>query len=272
VLNDQSMTTTGVYVQQHWDLGEKFSVVAGVRVDRHSRFGQANTWRAAASVPLGDSGLRLKGTVGTGFKAPTLYQLFSSFGNPTLKPERSLGRDFGVEQSFARGAVVASATYFDTIVDEMIDFDSGVSAYNNIARVATRGVELEVTFALSDDAFVSVSHTTTRALDRNSHLPLIRRAPHKFAIRASLGFGEFVSFSAGLSSVGIRDDLDFSGFPATRIHLESYLLLNLALAIKTGDDTEFHIRIENALDEEYQEVLGYGVPGASAYLGFKKTF
>ncbi len=98
----------GIYILDHWETGGRFFVTAGVRADLHSRAGGAVTFRVAPAYLIAATGTRLKATLGTGFKSPSLYQLFApatSFGpvgNPLLRPERALGWDAGIEQSLGR--------------------------------------------------------------------------------------------------------------------------------------------------------------------------
>ena len=102
----------GIYILDHWETGGRFFVTTGVRADLHSRAGGAVTFRVAPAYLIAATGTRLKATLGTGFKSPSLYQLFApatSFGpvgNPLLRPERALGWDAGIEQSLASGRAV----------------------------------------------------------------------------------------------------------------------------------------------------------------------
>jgi vitamin B12 transporter len=80
------------------------------------------------------------------------------------------------------------------------------------------------------------------------------------------------NINLGLVYVGERDDLDFSTFPATRVELGDYLLVNLAASFDITKNFQVYGRIENLLDENYEEVKGYGTPGVSVFGGLKLSF
>ena len=86
----------------------RFFATAGARLDRHTRSGTAVTYRIAPAYFLEATGTRFKATLGTGFKSPSLYQLYAPgtfwgpIGNERLKPEESRGWDAGIEQYLLR--------------------------------------------------------------------------------------------------------------------------------------------------------------------------
>ena len=101
---------------------QALTLTAGLRYDDHETFGSNTTAQAGAAWSVTPSTL-LRASYGEGFKAPTLYQLFSEFGTPSLAPEESDDWDVGVEQRLGE-SVVVSATYFDRDTKNMIDFVS----------------------------------------------------------------------------------------------------------------------------------------------------
>src|SRR5205085_1973647 len=91
------------FIELQSEFAKRFFLVANVRHDRHDDFGDHDTWRLASAFIVPGTETKLKATYGTGFKAPTLYQLFGAgpfgfMGNPNLQPEDSRGYDFGFEQ------------------------------------------------------------------------------------------------------------------------------------------------------------------------------
>ena len=104
-------TINSGYAELQSTLGDRLFNSASVRYDSNDRFGSDVTYREAPAFVIADTGTRLKGSVGSGFKAPTLSQMFENYpsfgfyGNPNLKPETSTGYDLGFEQSFADGAI-----------------------------------------------------------------------------------------------------------------------------------------------------------------------
>ncbi|HSQ79118.1 MAG TPA: TonB-dependent receptor, partial [Candidatus Bathyarchaeia archaeon] len=111
--------SAGLYLLDHWEVKDRFFVTAGVRADRHSRAGSAVTFRVAPAFLIAATGTRLKATLGSGFKSPSLYQLyapatsFGPVGNLLLRPEHALGWDAGIEQTLAAGRAVVDVTWFE---------------------------------------------------------------------------------------------------------------------------------------------------------------
>ena len=104
----------GIYFQDQLKIGDEFFTSAGVRLDKHDKFGSSFTYRIAPAYIIWKTGTKLKATVGTGFKAPSLFYLYDpAFGNPDLNPEKSLGWDAGIEQFFWNEGLSFGVTYFE---------------------------------------------------------------------------------------------------------------------------------------------------------------
>ncbi|MBT5876165.1 MAG: TonB-dependent receptor, partial [Candidatus Latescibacteria bacterium] len=126
----QAARITGYYIQNQFQYQNMVFLTAGARLDDHSIYGNQGTYRVAPAVFVAKTGTRLKGSYGTGFKAPSLFQLYSSFGNPTLQPGESKGWDAGIEQYGWHERVGFGATYFRNDFTNLIDFDNNRFTYN----------------------------------------------------------------------------------------------------------------------------------------------
>lgn len=272
VLSNQTAWIRSAYAQYRLHLWERLTASAGARVDEHKEFGTHGTYRGTLAYLIPELDTKLRGTVGTGFKAPSLYQLFSSFGDPDLKPEESLGWDVGVDQGFAGGTVTASVTYFKNNFRNLIDFDSATSRYNNIGRARTSGVEAALRIALLKEVEVRLSYTFTDTEDKDTGDQLLRRAPHKGALRVLYTPIPAVRLNASIVYVGKRKDLDFSTFPAPTVTLDDYLLLDLAASWRVQEHVDLFIRGENVANQKYEDVRGFGVPGAAVVAGASFDF
>ena len=88
-------------------------MTGGIRQDSYNVFGDATTYRVSAGYLLKETGTKFRGSYATGFKAPTLNDLFfQGFGNPNLKPEKSQSMDVGIDQSFFQDRLQLNAGYF----------------------------------------------------------------------------------------------------------------------------------------------------------------
>lgn len=264
---EESARTTGVFLQGRWSGADRVHVTGGVRVDDHDRFGRATTLRLAPVVAFPRTGTALRATWGTGFRAPSLFQLFDpQFGNPDLEPEESAGWDAGVEQRLADGRLRLSATAFGTRFEELVGFDFE-TGYRNVQAASTRGVEVEASALLSARVRAGLSYTRLRAVDESG--PEDERLPRrpKNAFEASLEWSEARTRGAvTVRWVGEREDDDFSVFPAVRRSLDPYAIVRVTGSVRLGGARLFG-RVENLLDQGYEEVLGFETPGRAFYGG-----
>ncbi len=261
--------TTGVFIEDNIKLRDALFATIGARSDDHSRFGHETTYRATAAYTFKKTGTKFKGTYGTGFKAPSIFQLFSQYGDPDLKPEKSTGWDFGIEETLLNKTMVFDATYFRNDFEDLIDYDSATSTYNNISKAWTKGVELSASFKPLDLLTVSTNYTYTETEDLTTETELLRRAKNKFGLNLDYRFLKKGDVNLSVVYTGGRDDFDFSTFPSTRVRLAPYTLVNLGASYDISEHVQVHGRIENLLDEDYEEVLGYGTAGLSAFAGIK---
>jgi len=270
-----SAETVGVYLQQHATLGA-FDAVAGLRYDEHEEFGGELTWRAAPSYRIETTGTRLKGSVGTGFKAPSLYQLYApasawgAIGNPDLDPETSLGWDAGVEQAFCGERLVLGVTYFASRVEDQIEFANG---YENISRVDSEGVECYIAYNPLDALTLMATYTRTDAEDKSSGAQVIRVPKDRASVTATYAFSPRTDISATVLYTGAFDDryFDSTMFTAVNARVDSSVVVNLAGRLGLTERVSLFGRIDNLFDEDYEQVYGYGTAGLSGYAGLNMT-
>jgi vitamin B12 transporter len=216
-------------------VADRLFAAVGFRFDHHSLTGQAFTYRLAPAYIFKATQTKLRASFGTGFKSPSLYQLyapgtaFGPIGNEGLKPERSTGWDAGVEQTFFGGRARAALTYFHNDFENLIDF-SVVQGYINIGRARTRGVEVELSARPGEDLFLSLVYSRLDARNQVESTPLLRRPKDIIAARASYSFLPRWAASVSLDYLGSRKDVDYNVWPALTVSLPSHALLNGVLS------------------------------------------
>ena len=267
----KSARTTSYYLQDQVKLGGFFAN-AGVRLDEHSRFGTATTYRVGAAYLFKDAGAKIKATYGTGFKAPSLFQLFSSYGDESLEPEKSAGWDVGIEKSLWEDGLTLGATYFRNDFENLVEFDSATSKYMNIGEAVSKGVELFATVRPTKSLSVQASYTYTDTEDMATGKELLRRAKYKTGLDVNYRFLESGDLNLGIMYVGKREDNDYTTWPAKRVELAGYTLVNLAASYEITKNVQVFGRVENLLDEDYEEAKGFGTSGISAFGGVKLSF
>jgi vitamin B12 transporter len=245
------------------------SINAGVRHDDHRDFGSRTTFGASAMVEPID-GTRLHASYGEGFKAPTLYQLYSFYGTSTLRPETSKSYEFGAEQRIIQG-VTAKATWFHRDTGNQIDFDLATSKYLNIAKTRAEGVELELVATpvtgLSLRGAYTHSDAENRSPGANNGKDLARRPQDAGSFSADYRFGFGLSLGGTVLAVG--DSFDDAG---NFTRLKGYTIAGVRASYPVTDSIEVYGRVENLFDKKYQTVANYGTMGRAAYGGVRLKF
>lgn len=265
----QVLRDTAVFVEDRIQLLDNWTTTVGIRQDHYSVAGTANTYRLTSIVQVPATSTSFRGSLGTGFKAPTLFQIFDAFsGNPNLEPEESKGWDVGFEQSLGDGHLTVGATYFRNDFSNLIDFDLGTFRFFNVGQALATGVEIEGRWQWNDATSLWASYTRTDTEDRGTQLQLLRRPKHKANLQLDRTlFGDLAAVHVGMLVVGERDDRDLTGFPPRRVSLADYVLVNVAGSINLTRRCELYGRIDNLLDKNYEEVFGFGTAGVSGYAG-----
>ena len=270
VFDWRSANTNSVFFETKTSYEEKVFLDAGVRYDRQSIFGDRTTFRVAPAWYVTES-TKLRGSVGTGFKAPSLVQLYSPYGNPDLQAETSTGWDIGVDQQIVRDRLAAEVTFFDNDYDDLITFNPSTFVLENINSAYTQGVEVALTTTLSETVSLRSAYTYTESENRDTDESLLRRPRNKGSITTTYQPTDRVTSQVEWRVYGKRFDNDFSAYPPVRTTLAGYGLVNLAISYKANETFEIFTRVDNIFDQEYEEVLGYGTMGCAAYGGLKAT-
>jgi vitamin B12 transporter len=232
---------------------------------------------------------RVRGSYGTGFKAPTFTERFGFFadqfiGNPALKPERSSGWEFGLDSQWADRGMMLSAVYFDQTLEDEIDgfvFDPEsflFTAVNKDTDSRRQGVEVMFDWQLLDDLGFAANYTYTDASETgldDVKLDELRRPRHMASLNAQYHFAQDrASMNLNISYTGKQLDVFFN--PATfiseHVELGSYTLVDLAGAWKLTDVLEITARVTNLTDEHYEELLGYSTRGRAFHAGLRGRF
>ena len=292
---DTSRWNRAAYAQVVSDVAHRWSLVAGVRLEDNQRFGTYATYRGGVVYRV-SGGTRLRATAGNSFREPTFYENFTtgySVGNPNLRPEHSRSWEIGIEQRVATRASV-SATYFDQRFIDLIDYNPvapfGDPNYDNVAGATARGAELGLhvapTHALSLDASYTYLHTavTSAGFDSTSGAlfapgqPLLRRPRHTGRIDAAYQLGRRGSVSVAATYVGAREDQDFATYPPVRVTLPAHTKVDVAADVElvtprgASPGLIATLRIENILNQSYEEVKSFPARGRTVFVGARLRF
>ncbi|WP_421272107.1 TonB-dependent receptor domain-containing protein [Aeromonas taiwanensis] len=229
------------------------------RTDDNDQYGRNNTWSAAAGLDINENhNIRL--SYGTAFKAPTFLDLYyPGYENPDLKPEES--KNLELDFSGRYTAWDWSVNLYHNEIENLISCQSAFSTCkpgNTDAEI--RGVEVALgleTGPLHHD----LSFDYTKTEDKNEgDQQLLRRAKQKASWLTQAQLGP-VDLSTELLYVGKRDDKNFSSFPAERVVLGSYTLVNLGASYEVLPQLTLGGRIDNLFDRDYVPAYGYAAAG-----------
>jgi vitamin B12 transporter len=267
-----SVTTSGAFASAGIEATKSLSLMGGGRIDHSSLFDSYRTWSVGPQYTFHDTHTRFFGTFSTGFKAPSLYQRYSQYGSSTLNPEEVRGWDMGVEQRIGEKGSLVRATYFRQSFTNLISFDPSTFLFNNIARASTSGVETFLSLSLLEHVTSNLSYTYTDTEDLKTGTSLLRRARNQASLRFT--YGETLPFEASLGVLinGRRFDTSFAGTSPERVTLGGYTTTDISLKYRTSPAWEYSLRVLNAFNARYEQVVGYGVLGAQVYGGVQWTF
>ena len=259
------------------EIVDNLFAAASVRYDDNDRFGGKATWRIAPAYLVPKIGTKLKASYGTGFKAPSLTQLFVSFpafnffANPNLQPEESEGYDFGFEQPLAEDRVRFGATYFHNDIKNLINANATFTSLENVGRATTEGVETFLSVAVTERFKLRGDYTYTLATDDTTGLELLRRPKHKASLNATWLPTDRLSLSATMLYVGSQVDGNRS-FSIQRLDTTPYFLVNLAADYDLGKGVTLFARIDNLFDRRYESPTGFQRPGFGVFAGMRVNF
>jgi vitamin B12 transporter len=251
---------TGCYFQGELKT-KNIGLSAGVRLDDHSRFGEKKTYRVSCLRKVEKT--RLKASYATGFKTPSLYQLYSAYGDSNLKPDESISYEFGIEQEIGKRTLVGF-TYFQNKFKNMVSWDFATWKYKNIGEAETDGIETLIHVRPTDNLTFEANYTYTHTEDKATGLPLLRRPEYKSGFNL-LFSPEKANINLSWVHVGKREDVG-------QVTLPLYELVNLNTSYDLTDWLSVFGRAENLFDEEYEEAKGYSTSRRSFYTGVKIDF
>ena len=278
-LENATQQTWSTFGQLFWDTGP-VALDLGVRRDDNDAFGAETTLRAAAAAPLG-AGFRLRGSYAEGFRAPSLGDLYyPGFGNPDLQPETSESVEMGLD--WVSGSVVPAGsaksrtarpgwrlglTAFSTDLDNLIVFDFVRSLPLNIGRARSRGLELSVE-RTGHRLSGRLGATYQEPEDLTTGEQLLRRPKRSASLvvswRPAWVPAHASTLSATVEHVGSR--------PGIGAELDAYTTVGVAASWHLTERIEPTVRVENLLDEDYEEAVGFPAFGRRVIGGVHLRF
>jgi vitamin B12 transporter len=264
----------------HWTVG------LSARADDNSEFDNAETNRLETGYELSET-TRLRAAIGSAVKNPTFSERFGFYtnfiGNPDLEPEETVSWEVGIDQSLFDNKAQLAVTWFDAELDNEINgfvydpVNFGFTAENQPGTSKRQGIEIELSAKLSETLQLNSSFTYTDAEEQNSfgvYSEELRRPKQNGSVSLAWQASNKLQLNVNAQYNGSQKDVFFPPYPqpSQRVTLDNYTLLNLNVNYQLDDSLALYLKVDNALDEQYEEVFGYSTLGAGAYVGFRYNF
>lgn len=263
-LDGQRVELIGAFVQDVWQASERFTVVAGLRLDETSEWGSEVSPRLSAGFQANDR-VELRVSYGQAFRQPSIGELYFPFsGNPSLEPERSDSAEIGLVLRLGRHRIDAGV--FATDSENLIDFQFVDYTFANIERAEIRGTEVAWTYELSSALRSSLQATWLDTSDQDG-LALLRRPEWSSSWVFDAHLAKRLRANLALVLVGDRIDVDALTFE--RKELPSHATADLGLSFSLTEKLDLSLRTLNLADRIYQEVDGYPAPGRRFIAGLR---
>ena len=238
------------------------------RSNHHDLFGLSTTYRVAASYIISDSGFRLHSSFGTGYRAPTLDEIYGSYGSITIKEETSRSRDIGIEYSSLNKNFVTDLTFFSTQIDNLIGYGPAPGyKFSNQGSAQNNGIEVFMKYIPNNNIIIN-SHYNFLTTNNNGR-SLSRRKKHsgKTSINWVPEDLNMLSINSIAEYHSNARDGAFAGG-----HIAGYALFHSNVNYTVDVNTKVQFKIENVLDQNYSEADTAGTYGRTLSLSLKLTF
>jgi len=261
---DKKADSEGAFALSTFSPSEDFSVTLGIRQDNFSDYGTASTWSALLEKNLVEN-IILVSRYSTSFSPPQANDLYGMWGNPNLKPEEADAWEVGVTAS-PNEMINLRVSYFDTRYTNLIEWSGSSTANVGIAR--TKGVESSVE-AVQGNYSSRFSFSYLDAVNSNTDQRLLRR-PRILGNFVVQHVNDMSSLGLGLKFV--HDVMDIDGGNFSTIEGDDYAIVRLFADYQISEGIKLFGRIENLMDEDYEEVDGYPALGRAVYAGLRFSF
>ena len=260
-------TIDGSFLLYEFKPNSKIIISSGIRNDDHEGFGSKTTRRISGTFKPSDN-LIIRSSWGEGFKVPTIFQSTyfccgATSANSAIRPETSTSYDFGFELFFNEMKSNLSIIYFDQDINDQINFSFGLGGYENIDKVNSKGFEIALDYQISKLMSLYLNYSYIDSVDGNG---------------SSLFY---VAKDSGEAGLIYESNNSYSGSIIARYNgsesssygkIDSWIRFDINGSYRLSSTNELYFRIENLLDEEYQQIFGYGTPERSGFIGLRVKF
>lgn len=257
---DTSVYLASLYSSLALEKG-KFNMEAGFRFNDHETFGNYTTFTLNPSFRISKK-WRVFGSIASGFKAPSLYQLYSFAGNPNLNAEKAFNGELGVAYTGKKGKIRLVNFYRD--IENGIDFDYINFVYFNSGRQQVTGLEIEGDLQLGQKWVLRGNYTFLAAEERIQSRITTKDTTYNFLLKrpkhqafASLNFMPAAKWNVGANMLAVGERKDVGGFQRPDVTLAGYTIIGLTGTFKADEKITLFMDVQNLFDKEFFDINGY---------------
>lgn len=255
----------GYYLQGNMNWQEQAFLTVGIRQDINSQFEDPFTYRMEGAYQINSWGTKLRGSVATGFRVPSVNEvLFPFFGNPNIQPEKSKNWEVGFEQKLFNNRVTLGSNFFHLDFEDLIVFDFVTFIAQNIGSATSKGIETFFNFQIQKNLELIANYTWNQATDDSDGSLLPRRPRHIFSATLAHTWKNKLD---SLITVNHRSKMESGGGV-----VGERTVVRAALAYQLNKNWKLTARGENLFNEKYEESFQFGTAGISGYAGFVFNF
>ncbi|CAN5776564.1 TonB-dependent receptor [soil metagenome] len=259
---DSTMSQASLYASLFINaLDNKLNIELGGRLNVHSRYGSNTTYTFNPSYKISEQ-FRIFGSIASGFKAPSVYQLYSGSGNPNLKAESSENYELGLQHQNKK--INSRIVYFNRNIDNGIDFDYINYQYFNFIKQRIQGLEVESSIQATEKLRLSANYTFIDAIEQTqsrenfedtSYNYVLRRPKHNININVSYQFTKAWYASVTAKYVSKRNDV--GGYMTKDIQLNDYFLLGAYTDYQLTKNCKLFADFQNITNRKFFDLSGY---------------
>ena len=273
--NDTSFSQSGLYGSLNYlSSNKKFTIELGGRINTHSRYGNNNTYTFNPSFAL-NKRIRILGSIASGFKAPTLYQLSI---NNLLSPEKSINYEAGFQYQYSK--INSRLVYFDRHINNGIDYNYITYQYFNYIKQLVRGIEYEVSADVTRRLNINANYTYLQSKettqnritnkDTITYKYLLRRPKHNINITA--GWQATDELFISLTGKYVSSRYDVGGYAKKDVQLGNYFIAGANASYTLNKNFTLFANAQNITNKKFFDVRGYNSIPAIVNVGLTATW
>ena len=241
---------------------------ASLRTNSHDAFGSSATYRIANSYLIPNYNLRMHSSFGTGYRAPTLDEIYGAYGNSSIKEERSRSRDIGLEYISSDKIIVFDVTLFATQIDDLIGYGPAPDyLFENQGSARTKGLELFLDYFFQKNLFMKLSYNFLNSSNNGKSLQRRRKHSGKTSVKWTINEMPKLVLNSSIEYYSKARDDAFTGG-----HLSGYALIHSNLNYNLNKKIDLFLKIENLLDQSYHLSDTAGTYGRTISIGFNISY